>query len=393
MYFFIDELSLIINILSIFIFMCCFCYTVMFYASSLSNLFIVFIYFCCYGVFISNNFFSLYLFFELSLIPIFILIIKWGSYPDRSKSAIIILAYTLTFRMPVLVVIIWFYLTHSSLTFYAITIVFIDVKIPLTIVSILFLCFAVKLPIYGLHLWLPIAHVEAPVFGSVILAAILLKLGGVGLYRSSFILDLNSFSYYIHAYALIFLVVCTLICCYQLDYKRLIAYSSVSHIIPLVILLICNNLFTFQSFIFIMIIHGFSSSLMFILVYIVYEISGTRMLVILRRFLIVRPLLSLFFTIAFFFNLSTPPFPSFIGELFFIMSSFFNNVIYSLCFYFIFLFFSLVYNLNWYALITFYSTSIQFLNFSFSRFYAVLIPILIIILNRFFILFIMFKLL
>lgn len=305
----------------------------------------------CYQVFSSSNLFYIYFFYEASLIPIFFIIIKWGSYPERSIRALIMLIYTLIFGAPVLILII--ILNNESGTWYLP--LFLDTKFSILFSIFIFLCFSVKLPIYGLHFWLPIAHVEAPTFGSVILASILLKLGGVGLIRFSSFMNILSIKNSIIAYFIIFIIFSTLICCYQSDIKRLIAYSSVAHIIVIPFMIFANNSLAIQSIILVIFLHGLRSTLLFMSVGILYSIFSSRQLVLIRGLLVVSPLFRIFLILIFLFTLSAPPFPSYVAEVFFLYSSYIltPDFIYVVL---LFAFLGLLYNLNWLRRVLFASS-------------------------------------
>jgi len=298
--------------------------------------------FFCYQVFSTSHLFSLYFFYEASLIPILYIIIKWGSYPERSLSAIIMLVYTLLFGAPVLILII--YLNNSSGSW---SIRLLNFSNPSFLFRLfIFLCFSVKLPIYGLHFWLPMAHVEAPTFGSVILARVLLKLGGVGLMRLSDLISTFSFKTNILAYFIIFIIFSRLVCCYQSDIKRLIAYSSVAHMIVIPFLVFANNVLANQALVLVMFLHGLRSTLLFITVGTLYTMYSSRQLVLMRGLILISPLFRILIIFIFLFTLSAPPFPSFIAEVFFIYSSYIlsSDMLYVVL---LFAFFGLVYNLNW----------------------------------------------
>jgi NADH-quinone oxidoreductase subunit M len=342
--------------------------------------------FFCFEVFNTTHLFSLYFFYEASLIPILYIIIKWGSYPERSVRAMIIISYTLLFGAPIFIVIIILHGVSNTwlLTFYGTTQASLIVRV------FIFLCFAVKLPIYGLHYWLPIAHVEAPTFGSVILARILLKLGGVGLIRLLPILHLNEIKAIIISYFILFTIFSTIICCFQSDFKRLIAYSSVSHIIVIPLLILSNNILSIQSLILVILLHGMRSSLLFISVGVLYGVFGTRQLVLLRGLLLMSPLLSALLVLTFFYTLSAPPFPSYVAEVYFILSTYVLSPYIAVLF-ILFVFLGIVYNLNWLSAILFSTNTNTFhhnLNFT----YIVFLPFILILVITFFITFLFFNL-
>jgi NADH:ubiquinone oxidoreductase subunit 4 (subunit M) len=328
----------------------------------------------CFQVFTTSHLFYLYFYYEASLIPILFIIIKWGSYPERSVRAIIMLLYTLLFGAPVLVLIIYFNTWIGSWLYPS-----YDYSSSSLLFSMLiFLCFSVKLPVYGLHFWLPIAHVEAPTFGSVILARILLKLGGVGLLRLRLFMNQSYLSNSILSYFIIFIIYSSLVCCYQSDLKRLIAYSSVAHMMVIPFLVISNNILAVQALVLVMLLHGLSSTLLFMSVGILYSMFSSRQLVLIRGLVLTSPLFSFILIITFLFTLSAPPLPSYVAEVFFILSSYMLRP-YMIYVVLLFAFFGLVYNLNW-LIRTLFATRLNMSysnsNLSFSSFLPVLSTLL-----------------
>lgn len=370
----IDSVSLFISLLLFLIIFVAFLGSLEFGSFKVMSFVFVCLSFVCYQVFTTGHLFFLYFFYEASLIPILYIIVKWGSYPERSLRAIIMLVYTLVFGAPVLVLVI--YLNQLSGCW---GISNLALARPSFLFSLfVFLCFSVKLPVYGLHFWLPMAHVEAPTFGSVILARVLLKLGGVGLIRLADLINTFSLKTSLLGYFIVFIIFSRLVCCYQSDIKRLIAYSSVAHIIVIPFLVFSNNILASQALVLIMFLHGLSSTLLFITVGILYGIFSSRQLILMRGLILSSPLLRMLIIFIFLFTLSAPPFPSYIAEVFFIYSSYMlrGDMVYIVL---LFVFLGLLYNLNWLRRVLF-STSLDivFVNslLKFRQFYLLVLSFL-----------------
>lgn len=370
----IDEIGVLMAFITIFVTYSSFLFSP---RSKRSSLAIIFMTLCCIGVFLSQNILLLYFCYEASLLPILYIILKWGTYPERSLRSIILLVYTAVFTLPFIYVI-------SCTWFSRKTLILLNLP-PLSsgVLSVLtFMCFSVKLPVYGLHFWLPIAHVEAPTYGSMLLAGVLLKLGGVGLMR---LLPVFTFDIIqvVLAYAIVCLPLVTWVCCNQSDIKRLVAYSSVRHMIALVPLIAIGTSSSYFTCLLIMLFHGVSSPLLFMLVGVTYSHFSTRQLILLRGLIVSSPLLSFVSIIAFLFRLSAPPFPSFVREVYFIMCSVFIRQ-YFLLPVFLFCLLSIVYRVNWLSSLLFSSPQpSSFRVFYYSQFMPIILrcisPLLLLI--------------
>nr|ALO76930.1 NADH deshydrogenase subunit 4 [Habrocerus capillaricornis] len=263
--------------------------------------------------FSSMNLFIFYLFFEMSLIPTLVLIIGWGYQPERIQAGTYLLFYTMLASLPMMIALFNYYNHFMVLDFFLMN--------KLVNSFYMFLCmnmvFLVKMPMYFVHLWLPKAHVEAPVSGSMILAGVMLKLGGYGMMRLmiNFQMMVMKFSFIFMSISLVGGFYVSLICLRQTDIKALIAYSSVAHMGLVLGGVMTLNHWGLCGALVMMIAHGLCSSGLFCLANISYERLMSRSLFLSKGLINLMPSMSLWWFLLVSSNMAAPPSLNLLGEI------------------------------------------------------------------------------
>jgi NADH-quinone oxidoreductase subunit M len=297
------------------------------------------------GVFSALDTFLFYIFWELILIPMYFIIGVWGG-KDRIYATLKFFIYTMVGSLLMLIAIIWlsFYaskLPNGSFTTNLITLYKIAPGIDLNIQLWMFLAFAlsfcIKVPLFPLHTWLPDAHTEAPTAGSVILAGVLLKMGTYGLIRFCLMLFPGASLYFtpmMCILAIIGIVYGALVSMVQTDVKRLVAYSSVSHLGFVVLGIFAMTQESLQGSVIQMINHGLSTGALFLIVGMIYDRRHTRNISDFGGLAKQIPIFSSFFMIVMLSSIGLPGLNGFIGEFLILIgtfkSPFLNNNLYAI---------------------------------------------------------------
>ena len=331
----VDSISSLFIVLTSFLVFPCFIYSYRAVSDNVRNYFIVFfmLEFLIVGSFMALDLFLFYVFFESSLIPMFFIIVMWGG-KDCVYAGYKFFLYTLAGSIFLLISIVYIYINFGTAS-----IIELNSILPKQGVFIqkwlwigMFLSFAVKTPMWPVHTWLPDAHVQAPTAGSMILAGILLKMGGYGFIRFSIPMLPQASGYFqsfVFALSVIAIIYASLLAFNQGNMKKLVAYSSIAHMGYVTLGLFSGNVYGLNGAMFQMVSHGIVSAALFLAVGILSDITDSKQIKDYGGLVSKMPFFSVMVMIVILASIGLPGTSGFIGEFFTLLGSYSVHKVYT----------------------------------------------------------------
>lgn len=282
-----------------------------------------------FGVFSVMDLLGFYILYEGVLIPMFLIIGVWGARKEKITAAYYFFFYTFVGSIIMLLSIIYLYNKTGSTDYAVLLSQSLDKETQKYVFLAFLASFAVKIPKYPFHIWLPLAHVEAPLSGSILLAAVLIKLGSYGFIRFALPLLPDACHYFaplVNTMALLAIIYASVTTIRQTDLKRIIAYSSIGHMGVVMLGIFSLTTEGIEGSIYLQIGHGLVSSALFIIVTNIYDRHHTRLVKYYRGLAITMPIWAIMFVLFTMANIAVPLSCNFIGEFLSLYSIYTTNI-------------------------------------------------------------------